>query len=55
MVQILVSLARKAAIINDLSACVTDKHVNYPQFFVYAGKESGYCNRLGTSKSSVDF
>jgi len=35
-------LARNAAIqiINELSACGTDKHVNYLQFFVYAGKES---------------
>jgi len=35
-------LARKAAIqiINDLSACRTNKHVNHLHFFVYAGKES---------------
>jgi len=50
-------LVRKAAmqIINDLSACSTDKHVNHLQFFVYAGKESYHCNRLATSKSNADF
>jgi len=50
-------LARKAALqnINDLSACGIDKHVNYLQFFVYAGKESDYGIGLATSKCSADF